>query len=102
MTNSYIGKELGNYRLVEQIGGGAFGNAYRAEHLYLGKRVVAVKVMHTAHLDSEEDRIRFIREARFSAPDFVSMAFKHLTEAPQSPQYIDTVGALPVQEVPLS
>lgn len=61
---NYIGKEIGNYRLVEPIGGGAFGSVYRAEHVYLEKRVVAVKIMHTAHLDSVEDRSRFLREAK--------------------------------------
>lgn len=62
--NNYIGKALGNYRIVAQVGGGAFGNVYRAEHIHLQNRVVAIKIMHMAHLDSDEDRERFIKEAR--------------------------------------
>ena len=65
MTNSYVGKLIGNYRLVAEVGSGAFGNVYRGEHLYLKHRVVAIKVMHTAHLDSERERASFLEEARF-------------------------------------
>lgn len=63
-TNNYIGRTLGNYRIVAQVGGGAFGNVYRAEHIHLQNRTVAIKIMHMAHLDSDEDRERFIKEAR--------------------------------------
>lgn len=65
MTNSYVNKQIGNYRLVAEVGSGAFGNVYRGEHLYLKHRVVAIKVMHTAHLDSERERSSFLQEARF-------------------------------------
>ncbi|GAC1350307.1 MAG: hypothetical protein NVSMB27_31560 [Ktedonobacteraceae bacterium] len=58
-------RNIGNYHLVSEIGSGAFGNVYRGEHLYLKNRTVAIKVMHTSHLDSERERQSFLEEARF-------------------------------------
>src|SRR6185312_14583950 len=40
------GMVLGNYRLLEKLGGGSAGTVYLAEHAHL-KRRVAIKVMET-------------------------------------------------------
>jgi serine/threonine protein kinase len=61
--NDLIGKQIGNYRLVEEIASGSFGTVYRAHHHILTDRVVALKLLHM-HLPAKE-RERFIQEARF-------------------------------------
>ena len=43
MTES-IGGKLGDYRLIERIGGGGMGQVYLAEHVHLRKRY-ALKVL---------------------------------------------------------
>ena len=39
-----VGRQLGNYRLIERQGAGAFAHVYRGEHLYL-RTPVAIKVL---------------------------------------------------------
>src|SRR5437667_4084752 len=55
-----IGKQIGNYRLSEEIGSGKFGTVYRAQHI-MTERVVALKVLH---LPTAEDE-RFMQAAQF-------------------------------------
>src|SRR5512135_3693936 len=47
-----IRQQLGNYRLIEQLGHGGFADVYLGEHVYL-KTKAAIKVLHT-RLDSED------------------------------------------------
>ena len=58
-------RTIGKYRLIEELASGAFGRVYRAENISQHNRVVALKVMHTAHLGSTQERESFLREARF-------------------------------------
>jgi len=62
--NNYIGKQIGNYRIVEEIASGSFGGVYKGVHIYLTKRVVAIKVLHRAYLGSQKDRDNFLQEAQ--------------------------------------
>ncbi|MBE3561893.1 MAG: tetratricopeptide repeat protein [Ktedonobacteraceae bacterium] len=59
----FIGKLIGNYRLVAPIAAGAYGTVYRAEHQLITGRVVAVKMLH-AYLESSSQREKFIKEAQ--------------------------------------
>ena len=61
---SLIGKQITNYRVAELIKSGGYGSVYRAEHLYLPGHVVAIKLLHIPHGDSERERERFLQEAR--------------------------------------
>lgn len=63
-TNNYIGKIVGNYRILAELGSGSFGAVYRCEHAFLSNRIGAIKLMHASHLDSQEERDNFVREAR--------------------------------------
>src|SRR5215475_14514301 len=55
-----IGKQIGIYRLIEEIASGRFGTVYQAQHI-LTDRVVALKVLH-AHLPEPE---RFLQDVQF-------------------------------------
>src|SRR5216683_1181924 len=57
-----IGQTVGDYRLVQWLGGGGFGNVYLAEHTHDGGQV-AVKVLEI-RLTKSEDFRAFLNEAR--------------------------------------
>ncbi|MET0388980.1 MAG: serine/threonine-protein kinase, partial [Polyangiales bacterium] len=58
-----IGKLIGNYRIVTELGGGAMGQVYFAEHTVMGRRA-AIKVIRDELSTHEESVQRFINEAR--------------------------------------
>src|SRR5437763_5807316 len=58
--------QLGNYRVLEEIGRGGMGVIYRARHSP-SQRIVALKRILNYHSDSRETLIRFQREARAAA-----------------------------------
>src|SRR5713101_9323256 len=68
MTNSstYIGKQIGNYRIVTEIASSYFSHVFRGEHVLLHERIVAIKLLH-AYLDSPQESERFLQEAQFLA-----------------------------------
>ncbi len=57
------GTLVGEYRVVEAIGKGAFGSVYRAVHPLIGKEV-AIKVLSKSRTDDPLCVRRFIEEAR--------------------------------------
>ncbi|MCB9638701.1 MAG: serine/threonine protein kinase [Myxococcales bacterium] len=59
---SLLGRRVGNYQLVNRIGGGGFGDVYRAEHAELGNPF-AVKVLHPRFSTDAEFVERFRHEA---------------------------------------
>src|SRR5205085_10755889 len=63
--NSYINRQIGNYRVISELANGAFGRVYLAQHIVLTKRTVAIKLLHVTHLGSPEERADFLREAQF-------------------------------------
>ncbi len=58
-----VGKRIGNYRVVRQIGKGGMGAVFEAIHDGIGKRV-AVKVLHAHFAQDPHIAGRFINEAR--------------------------------------
>ncbi|MBV9228741.1 MAG: serine/threonine protein kinase, partial [Chloroflexi bacterium] len=62
--SAYIGREIGNYRIVREMGGGGFGNIYLAEHALIQNRVVVIKILRGVYLSSEEERRGFLQEAQ--------------------------------------
>jgi serine/threonine protein kinase/Flp pilus assembly protein TadD len=61
--NGYIGKQIGNYRVISKLADGAYGSVYQAQHIILTERTVAIKLIH-ASLGSEQEHDRFLQEAR--------------------------------------
>lgn len=59
-------QRIGRFQIEKQLGSGAFGNVYLAFDPQLD-RFVAIKVAKLGALASEEDRRRFLREARAAA-----------------------------------
>ena len=59
-----VNDRVGNYRLVAKLACGSFGCVYRSEHFFLKNRIVAVKVMHGAQLNSQKEQDLFLEEAR--------------------------------------
>src|SRR5713226_8294802 len=62
--NTYIGKHIGNYRIVEEVASGAFGHVYKGVHSILTRRTVAIKILHSMYLGSEKERESFLQEAQ--------------------------------------
>ena len=65
-TSRGVREQLGRFRIVSRLGGGAFGTVYRALDPVLG-REVALKVPRAAALESPEARARFLREPKAAA-----------------------------------
>ena len=57
---------LGNYEILEEIGGGSMGVIYRARQRH-SRRIVAVKRVLAHQSDSHETLVRFRREAEACA-----------------------------------
>lgn len=64
-SNSYIGKQVGNYTIVAEVASGAFGSVYQGRHIIFTDRpVVAIKLLHAAYLGSSQESESFVQEAR--------------------------------------
>lgn len=61
-----IGKHLSHYLIESELGRGGMGIVYLATDTKLGRRV-AIKVLPSAALASDDDRARFYREAKAAA-----------------------------------
>src|SRR5262249_2328035 len=59
-------EQLGDYRIIREIGHGGMGVVYEAEQLSLGRHV-ALKVLPHKALANEKTRKRFEREAKAAA-----------------------------------
>ena len=59
---SLVGETVGNWRLLRQLGAGAYGAVYEAQHQAIAERRAAVKVLHP-HLSTDAGvQRRFINE----------------------------------------
>lgn len=70
----YIGRKIGNYRIIRLLGNGGFANVYLGEHIHLGTQA-AIKVLHTrlARNDIETFRTEARTIARLAHPHIVQV-----------------------------
>ena len=61
-----VGKSLSHYQIEAELGRGGMGIVYRATDTKLDRQV-AIKVLPSSALSSEDDRARFYREAKAAA-----------------------------------
>jgi serine/threonine protein kinase len=59
--NDYVGKQLGNYRLIRILGQGGFADVYLGQHVYLNT-LAAIKILQTRL--AQDDLEVFLKEAR--------------------------------------
>src|SRR5256885_12156823 len=57
------GRVIGNYRIVDYIGSGAFGSVFKAEDVNSPGRIVAIKELHKKHTRNAVIKQRFFQEA---------------------------------------
>ena len=54
---------IGNYRIISELGQGACGRVYLAQHTVLEKRVAALKLMHNVPLHEHQEKTLFLQES---------------------------------------
>src|SRR6266699_6435688 len=47
----FIGKQLGNYRLIRRLGQGGFAEVYLGQHVHLASKQAAIKLLHLLDVD---------------------------------------------------
>jgi len=67
LINDFAGRTIGNFYVEEKIGDGGYGTVYRARHMTLDDRVVAIKVLKQEALHDPTLIERFKNEARAAA-----------------------------------
>ena len=58
---------IGGYEVLGELGRGGMGAVFRARHLELRERVVALKVLVAGACATDKQRQRFLREAKLGA-----------------------------------
>ena len=59
----FVGRTVGNWRLLRLLGEGAFGAVYEAQNVTIDARRAAVKILHPHVSFNDEIKRRFVNEA---------------------------------------
>jgi serine/threonine protein kinase len=64
-VDNNIGKQIGNYLLIQKLGAGTFGSVYLAQHRHLNRSLIAIKILKSAQFNTKEEQETFFNEAKF-------------------------------------
>jgi len=64
-NDDYLGWNIGNFQLVQRLDSGSFGVVYLARNRYVAEHIVAIKLMKTIGVASQEEQDKFLHEAGF-------------------------------------
>ncbi|HEY4389039.1 MAG TPA: serine/threonine-protein kinase [Ktedonobacteraceae bacterium] len=59
-----VGQIIGSYRIVQEIARGEYASIYKATHIVLKNRLVALKLLYTMSVSSEQELEQVFQEAR--------------------------------------
>lgn len=59
-------EQLGDYKIVQKIGQGGFGEVFKAVHVQRPDVPVAIKVLRKEHVENAQISARFVREAKLA------------------------------------
>ena len=63
--HNYVGKTLGNYRITAELATGVSSDLLLAKKISSEEELVAIKLLHSASLVTQQDEARFLQEAWF-------------------------------------
>ena len=85
MMNNFIGRQLGNYRLVKLLGEGGFASVYLGQHVQIATQQAAIKVLHLTQVKIQQFRQEAETIAALKHPHIVRLLDFDIEQATGTP-----------------